>query len=1196
MISRTVIFFVIAALVLSAAQAFGQTSTQPVKKKVRVKPTMTVKSGSKGSNTKTRSNKKARRADDERITIGTGEPVIPGEFNGDVRDLPQFVTQEDRDIFALRPSFKFEMDRTIKKAQLPGAVEPEPEPDVPLAPMPTPLISFNAMNFTPNGAGWPPDTVGDVGPNHYVQAVNTSIGIYNKVTGAAFSTTTFNALFTGTGTPCDASNAGDPTVVYDPGRDRFIVADFAWTDIVNGPYYECVAVSKTGDPVTGGWWFYAIRADDAANPYLPDYPKMGVWPDALYMSSNMFDCLTAGCGTASYQKARAYAFNINKMVNGTALTANDIQFADMDSSHFNVIPSNYRGTAPPVGSTNYFVGESGLIFGWEVYKFHVDFTTPANTTYTGPTNVASAVYTNPPSSVPEPAPGNNTATLATRAMMQAQYRNIGGVESLWVNHTTGTAGAATPVSIQWGQINVTGGTVNSTIVQQQIYNNGADGINRFMGSMAVDKQGNMALGYTASSGTLEPDIRYAGRLIGDPLNTLPQTEVSMLPTGFVRGVQTGSCGGTCTRWGDYSAMSVDPVDDCTFWYTQEYYATSGLNWQTRIGSFKFPGCTAGTPTATPTNTATATNTPTNTATATATATFTATPTATNTFTPTPTATNTFTPTPTATNTFTPTFTPTNTATNTPTNTATNTPGNTATNTPTATATPTPPGTFCYTGPSHPIPDNGYNGTTASMASATITFPVQGTITNVQVLNLAVTHTWIGDLTIKLISPTLTVITMLNRPGSTAPDDGTDNPAGDSSNISASSPIGFLDASPDSAETMGNTLAGTGIVCLNDGRCSYFPAADTAAPGNLASFNGQEASGNWVLSIGDSAAIDTGTLVGFCLDIQLASATPTPTNTPTATPTVPAVISGTVTYGNAIGGPTPRFVSNVLISGAGSVPVSTVTDFPGGNYSLTGFGAGSYTVTPTKTTGQNSISSFDAGRIASHVTGNPPPLTGNQLVVADVSGNGMVTSFDAANIANYVVSASPAGSTGTWRFVPINRTYSPVTTMTGENYSALLMGEVSGNWNNTGARPAYSGGPERSTAVKAPLLVTPANQAVIVPVAVEGIANKGVIAYEFELRYDPAVLRPQFNPIDVTGTVSRGLFFAVNASEAGRIRVALYGPMPLSANGILLNLRFNAIGTPGTFSPLVWERIMFNEGDPGTIATDGRVEISAATPN
>ena len=185
-----------------------------------------------------------------------GEAVVPSEFIGDVRDLPQVITPEERKLF--HPPFELDFDLPQNKRPLPWAqpVIPTPLPPGPLAPMPTPAVTFNALNFTSNGAGHPPDTVGDVGPNHFVQAVNTSIGIYNKVTGAAFATFTFNSLWSGagTGTPCDTSHNGDPTVIYDPQNDRFIVADFSWTDIVNGPYYECIAVSKTSNPVTGGWW------------------------------------------------------------------------------------------------------------------------------------------------------------------------------------------------------------------------------------------------------------------------------------------------------------------------------------------------------------------------------------------------------------------------------------------------------------------------------------------------------------------------------------------------------------------------------------------------------------------------------------------------------------------------------------------------------------------------------------------------------------------------------------------------------------------------------------------------------------------------------------------------------------------------------------------------------------------------------
>ena len=289
------------------------------------------------------------------------------------------------------------------------------------------------------------------------------------------------------------------------------------------------------------------------------------------------------------------------------------------------------------------------------------------------------------------------------------------------------------------------------------------------------------------------------------------------------------------------------------------------------------------------------------------------------------------------------------------------------------------------------------------------------------------------------------------------------------------------------------------------------------------------------------------------------------------------------------------------STAGSPPVSTLTAGLGineGQYSLTGFGAGSYTIAPSKIGGQNGyVTSFDAGKIAQHVTGNTF-LTGNQLVVADVSGNGLIQSFDAALIARYVVSLPGSGSSGTWKFSPVSRTYPSVNgNIVGEDYTAFLMGEVSGNWTNSGARPINGGsGPAKSTAVAAPSFVTPADNEVLIPISVQGAANKGLISYEFDLRYDPLVIQPVSNPVDLAGTVSSSLSAVANCEEPGVLRVAVYGPMPINGNGVLLNLRFTAIGAPGSVSPLTWERIMFNEGTPRSTATDGQVELSASVPN
>ena len=334
----------------------------------------------------------------------------------------------------------------------------------------------------------------------------------------------------------------------------------------------------------------------------------------------------------------------------------------------------------------------------------------------------------------------------------------------------------------------------------------------------------------------------------------------------------------------------------------------------------------------------------------------------------------------------------------------------------------------------------------------------------------------------------------------------------------------------------------------------------------------------------------------------ATNTPTPTSTatdtPTATPTVPS-ISGTVTYGNAIGGPPPpRAVANVLMSAAGSPPVSILTGMLG-TYSLTGFGSGAYTVTPSKTgTVNGAITAFDAALIARHVAGPPlPRLTGNQLIVADVSGNGTISSFDAGEVAGFAASIPPTGSSGTWRFSPANRMYaSVITEITGEDYAGLLMGETSGNWSeSTTLRPGVPDGfgPERSIAVQLPQITSSTDKELIIPVSVQGIADKGVIAYEFDLRYDPAVIEPQANAVELIGTLSRGLVAVANTKVPGLLRVVVYGPMPIGStdeDGLLLNLRFIAIGKAGSVSTLTFERMMFNEGDPTASFADGQVEL------
>lgn len=328
-----------------------------------------------------------------------------------------------------------------------------------------------------------------------------------------------------------------------------------------------------------------------------------------------------------------------------------------------------------------------------------------------------------------------------------------------------------------------------------------------------------------------------------------------------------------------------------------------------------------------------------------------------------------------------------------------------------------------------------------------------------------------------------------------------------------------------------------------------------------------------------------------------TATATSTDTPTPTPTLPSSISGTVTYGNAIGSPSQRFVSNVLIDGSGSPSVSATTDFPNGSYVLSGFGSGSYTITPTKSGGQNtSITSFDAAKIAQFVAGIGTPSSAQQTV-GDVSGNGGVSSFDAALVASYAVGNPGAGSTGIWRFNPASNMHATVSgQITGEDYSALLMGEVSGNWNNAGVVAESADGDDTVIAISAPHMVTAAVGEIVVPLKVENIAEKGIISYEFDVRYDPSVIVPQENPAGVSETVSRGLTVVSNAHEPGILRVAVYGPIAIDSDGILLNLKFTAVGDIGCMSPLIWERFVLNEGMSSIKMIDGKVEVSAAVFN
>src|SRR5579872_1814708 len=274
------------------------------------------------------------------------------------------------------------------------------------APAPPPNLNFDGLDFASWGAGHPPDTNGDVGAQFYIQTINTSVGIYNKGNASQIAAFTFNTLMSqgNFGNLCDNSNFGDPVVLYDTFEDRWIITDFAFAVDGSGnviaPTFECLAVSKSGDPVSGGWNFYYIQINNA----LGDYPKFGIWTDGLYMSANVF---TAGAGS-TFENPRVWAFNKAQMYAGVP-TVQVVSF-DAPATDFAVLPSNARlqtGTPPP-GTPNYFVSTWQFTNALTVYKFHVDWKSISLSTFTGP-DVPLAATSWPNASVPNaPSLGGNS--------------------------------------------------------------------------------------------------------------------------------------------------------------------------------------------------------------------------------------------------------------------------------------------------------------------------------------------------------------------------------------------------------------------------------------------------------------------------------------------------------------------------------------------------------------------------------------------------------------------------------------------------------------------------------------------------------------------------------------------------------------------------------------------------------------------
>jgi len=534
----------------------------------------------------------------------------PVSQNLDLRALPYIAPNEENEERRLtRHPFPLATATSHQQSSNPGEQFTQQLMQRVLAPtpnMPAPILTFAGMNSTQSGCGClPPDSDGDVGPNHYINSVNSSIKIFDKLGTPLNGTngTTYNSFFStlGAGNPCgNNNNDGDGIVFYDHMADRWVVSDFAFPAFPGTSFWQCIGVSKTSDPVAGGWWLYAVQVDPAHNNYLGDYPKFGLWPDAYYLSMNEFSNQT------TFNGVRVYALDRNSMINGGSAHAIGFSILPADlGNQYSLVPASFRtGDPPPAGQPEWFMDvNSSAIAGTVetqvfVRRFHVDFGTPANSSFgAGAGHTPDGIITVNgfkdafKSTTSNIVPNGQSVltnqwldTLGDKIMYPLIYQNRGGTESIYADQTILLATDGTlngPTAVRWYQFNMTGNTIPATPVQQQDWNNGADGLFRWMPSINVDWQGNVAIGYTASSTTVNPGIRYAGRLAGDPLNNMAQGEATLIAAG---GHQTSTSG----RWGDYSTMFVDPSDSCTFWHVNEYYtATSGASWATRIGSFKF---------------------------------------------------------------------------------------------------------------------------------------------------------------------------------------------------------------------------------------------------------------------------------------------------------------------------------------------------------------------------------------------------------------------------------------------------------------------------------------------------------------------------------------------------------------------------------------------------------------------------------
>lgn len=505
-----------------------------------------------------------------------GEELVPDLGEVAARDLPVVRAWKPGDPIKDIPRRRYPRDGAFVPEE-PAGSDPLLEIQAAYTEAPAsvdPLLNFAGQGYT--GVN-PPDTVGDVGGDYYVQSINGSGGamvtVYNKTTGA-LAAGPFAMDGLAAGGSC-ATGLGDPIVLFDRGADRWVLTEFA-----SSGNHLCVYISTTNNP-TGTYCRY-----DFTTPAFPDYPKYGVWTDAYYVTTNE-------SSPTIYALDRA-----NMMTCGTARAAQSFTVASLSGFSFQTLtPADLDGvTDPPVGTPGILMrhrdtevhGPSGMPSAdqLELWAFHVDWTTPASSTLTALPAISTAEFDSTLCgltsfscmSMPGVTQGSGSSLDPLRevVMNRLGYRVLDGQQVLVGNLVTDVG--SDQGGVRWFELRNTGS--GWSLAQEGTYS--PDAVNRWMGAIAMDSAGNILLGYNASNGSVAPSLRYTGRYSTDPAGTMTVAETVLV---------AGSAANGSNRYGDYAAMSVDPSDDCTFWFTGEYNAAS--TWSTRVGSVKFSAC--GTP-------------------------------------------------------------------------------------------------------------------------------------------------------------------------------------------------------------------------------------------------------------------------------------------------------------------------------------------------------------------------------------------------------------------------------------------------------------------------------------------------------------------------------------------------------------------------------------------------------------------------